>query len=106
MSGFHFVDLERDIDRMIRDAARERARAAGKGKAAAPLRSARKTAPAAPPVTLPSRCHACGAPMPGKRSQTRTCSARCRQKLSRDRRGLRPKPIGVVLVLPRARRTA
>ena len=103
MSNPYFVDLEGDLDRLIRDAARERRHAATKGKAAAPSRSARSAAPGAKPVTVSPVCTVCKAPMPGKRSQATTCSDRCRQKLSRDRRGLRRKPIGVVLYQPRRR---
>lgn len=74
--------------------------------AAPPLRSRRVKAPSAKPVTVSRRCTACGADMTGKRPQATTCSPRCRQRLSRDRRGLHPKPIGVVVYRPRARRKA
>lgn len=70
---------------------------------APPRRSGRSGAPDAKPVTLSRTCAACGAPMAGKRSHAATCSPRCRQRLSRDRRGLRPKPIGIVIYRPRRR---
>lgn len=64
---------------------------------APPRRSGRTGAPDAKPVTLSRTCTVCNGVMTLKRSHAATCSPRCRQRLSRERRGLAPKPVGVVV---------
>ncbi len=93
------------VDRALVVGRRQRrpGRGAGKGDAAPTSPSGRTAAPSAKSVTVSRLCAACKAPLVGKRRQTKTCSSRCRQRLSRDRRGLRPKPIGIVLLRPRRR---
>jgi len=79
---------------------------AGIPKSRACLRSGRRKAPSEKIVTVLRRCASCGSDLTGRRYQAKTCSAKCRQRASRDRRGLRPKPVGIVILRPRARKPA